>query len=85
MRFNFLFKSAIVRGDAFRLHRIRTRAGEKKLSEVFDACADLLEESPAVLLFLDEIDALAGSRENASMHEATRRTLSGASVEGEEG
>eukprot|EP00967_Tisochrysis_lutea_P115732 scaffold185667_cov27-Tisochrysis_lutea.AAC.1 len=29
-----------------------------------------------VLLFLDEIDALAGARDSKSMHEATRRTLS---------
>lgn len=32
--------------------------------------------SGVVLLFLDEIDALAGARGSSSMHEATRRTLS---------
>lgn len=44
---------------------------ERKLSEIFDYSSKL-EQS---LLFLDEIDSLAGSREK-EMHEATRRILS---------
>ena len=44
---------------------------EKKLSAIFDYCSEL-EKS---ILFLDEIDSLAGSRDN-EMHEATRRILS---------
>lgn len=45
---------------------------EKKLTEVFDCC----EEMGNVIIFLDEIDSLATSRDNGgSMHEATRRLL----------
>jgi hypothetical protein len=44
---------------------------EKKLAYIFDD-ASKLEKS---ILFLDEIDSLAGSRED-EMHEATRRILS---------
>jgi SpoVK/Ycf46/Vps4 family AAA+-type ATPase len=44
---------------------------EKKLAHIFDD-ASKLEKS---ILFLDEIDSLAGSR-NDDMHEATRRILS---------
>lgn len=46
---------------------------ERNLSKVFDAC-DALPDG--AIIFIDEIDALATSRENASMHEATRRVLS---------
>jgi Holliday junction resolvasome RuvABC ATP-dependent DNA helicase subunit len=45
---------------------------EKKLASIFDAC-DALE---GTIIFIDEIDAVAGSRDNSSMHEATRRILS---------
>lgn len=44
---------------------------ENRLAEVFDRCNAL----PRSILFLDEIDALAGSRAGP-MHEATRRVLS---------
>ena len=39
---------------------------------VFDACAEMGE----TVIFLDEIDALATSRDDAGMHEVTRRSLS---------
>lgn len=45
---------------------------EKRLDSIFDM-AGKLEKS---IVFLDEIDAFAGSRENKMMHEATRRILS---------
>lgn len=45
---------------------------EKRLDAIF-AAAGQLERS---LVFLDEIDAFAGSRDSGSMHEATRRILS---------
>lgn len=45
---------------------------EKRLDAIFSA-AGRLERS---LVFLDEIDAFAGSRETGNMHEATRRILS---------
>jgi AAA+ superfamily predicted ATPase len=44
---------------------------EKRLAEVFERCGAL----PRSILFLDEIDAFAGSRAGP-MHEATRRVLS---------
>ena len=43
----------------------------RKLSGIFDACEDL----GGAIIFLDEIDSLAGSRDN-NMFEATRRILS---------
>ncbi|MEZ4450533.1 MAG: ATP-binding protein [Nannocystaceae bacterium] len=45
---------------------------EKRLDAIFDA-AGAFDRS---LVFLDEIDAFAGSRESGTMHEATRRILS---------
>lgn len=45
---------------------------EKKLSAIFDAC----DEMGGALIFIDEVDALAGSRSSGGMHEATRRVLS---------
>ena len=45
--------------------------GEQKLAALFGRC----EQLGACVLFLDEIDALAGSRER-EMHEASRRMLS---------
>mgnify|MGYP000597254384 CR=1 FL=1 len=45
---------------------------EKRLDAIF-AAAGQLERS---IVFLDEIDAFAGSRETGTMHEATRRILS---------
>jgi len=45
---------------------------EKKLSQIFDACDAL----GGAVIFIDEIDALVGSRDNSQMHEATRRILS---------
>lgn len=45
---------------------------EKRLDAIFDAAARL-EKS---IVFLDEIDAFAGSRDKGQMHEATRRLLS---------
>jgi hypothetical protein len=45
---------------------------EKKLTKVFDAC-DMLE---GAVIFIDEVDALASSRDRGEMHEATRRLLS---------
>jgi SpoVK/Ycf46/Vps4 family AAA+-type ATPase len=44
---------------------------ERNLSKIFDACNDMKNS----ILFLDEIDSLATSREN-NLHEATRRVLS---------
>ncbi|MFH0977619.1 MAG: ATP-binding protein [Spirochaetota bacterium] len=43
----------------------------QNLAEIFDACEDL----GGAILFLDEIDSLAGSRDD-NMFEATRRVLS---------
>ena len=40
--------------------------------QVFDACEDL----GGSIVFLDEIDAIAASRDTGTMHEATRRILS---------
>ncbi|CAG0987120.1 ATP-dependent zinc metalloprotease FtsH 4 [Anaerolineae bacterium] len=45
---------------------------EKRLDAIFD-CAGKFERS---IVFLDEIDAFAGSREKGGMHEGTRRILS---------
>lgn len=45
---------------------------EKRLDSIFDM-AGQFEKS---IVFLDEIDAFAGSRDNKTMHEATRRILS---------
>mmetsp|Transcript_6524 Transcript_6524/g.16870 ORF Transcript_6524/g.16870 Transcript_6524/m.16870 type:complete len:553 (+) Transcript_6524:14-1672(+) len=48
---------------------------EQRLGAVFDACAEM----GSTVIFLDEIDALAQSRDggvSGSMHEATRRSLS---------
>lgn len=45
---------------------------EKKLSAIFDAC----DEMGGAIIFIDEVDALAGSRSKCNMHEATRRILS---------
>ncbi len=45
---------------------------EKKLSAIFDAC----DEMGGAIIFIDEVDALAGSRSTGGMHEATRRVLS---------
>lgn len=45
---------------------------ERRLDAIFD-CAGKLERS---IVFLDEIDAFAGSRETGGMHEGTRRILS---------
>jgi len=45
---------------------------EKRLDAIFTAAGQL----PRSLVFLDEIDAFAGSRETGNMHEATRRILS---------
>ncbi|MCC6557707.1 MAG: ATP-binding protein [Polyangiaceae bacterium] len=45
---------------------------EKRLDAIFDAAGEL----PRSIVFLDEIDAFAGSRETGTMHEATRRLLS---------
>jgi hypothetical protein len=45
---------------------------EKRLDAIFAAASAL----PRSLVFLDEIDAFAGSRESGTMHEATRRILS---------
>eukprot|EP00903_Cladosiphon_okamuranus_P011315 g10667.t2 len=44
---------------------------EKKMSAIFDAC----DEMGGAIIFIDEVDALAGSR-SMGMHEATRRVLS---------
>jgi hypothetical protein len=45
---------------------------ERRLDAIFDLAGKLGK----VLVFLDEIDAFAGSREGGQMHEATRRILS---------
>ena len=46
---------------------------EQRLATVFDAC----QEMGSAVIFLDEIDALATSRDGSGgMHEATRRSLS---------
>lgn len=45
---------------------------EKRLSAVFEAC----DELGGAIIFIDEADALAGSRSTGGMHEATRRVLS---------
>jgi hypothetical protein len=45
---------------------------EKRLDAIFAAAGQL----PRSIVFLDEIDAFAGSRETGTMHEATRRILS---------
>ena len=45
---------------------------EKKLASIFDAC-DALE---GAIIFIDEVDAVAGNRNSSNMHEATRRILS---------
>ena len=45
---------------------------EKRLSAVFEAC----DEMGGAIIFIDEADALAGSRSTGGMHEATRRVLS---------
>lgn len=46
---------------------------EKKLSQILDIC-DSIEGGS--IIFIDEIDALAGNRENSDMHEVSRRVLS---------
>ena len=46
---------------------------ERNLSKVFDVCDQLPD---GAIIFIDEIDALASSRDNSNMHEATRRVLS---------
>ena len=46
---------------------------EKNLSKIFDICDTL---SDGAIIFIDEVDALATSRDNSNMHEATRRILS---------
>ncbi|CAI5739315.1 unnamed protein product [Hyaloperonospora brassicae] len=45
---------------------------EKKMSAIFDAC----EKLDGAIIFIDEIDALAGDRSGGTMHEASRRILS---------
>jgi hypothetical protein len=45
---------------------------EKRLDAIFDTAGKLGK----AIVFLDEIDAFAGSREKGEMHEATRRILS---------
>jgi hypothetical protein len=45
---------------------------EKRLDAIFAAAGQL----PRSIVFLDEIDAFAGSRDTGTMHEATRRILS---------
>ncbi|CAH0493123.1 unnamed protein product [Peronospora farinosa] len=45
---------------------------EKKMSAIFDAC----EKLNGAIIFIDEIDALAGDRSGGTMHEASRRILS---------
>ena len=46
--------------------------GEKTLAKIFDLC-DTMGDA---ILFIDEVDALATSRSDKGMHEATRRLLS---------
>lgn len=45
---------------------------ERKMSTIFDAC----EKLEGAIIFIDEIDALAGDRSGGTMHEASRRILS---------
>lgn len=45
---------------------------EKKFSDIFEIAKSLGK----VILFIDEIDAIAQSRDNEGMHEASRRILS---------
>jgi len=45
---------------------------EKRFAEIFDSCKHLGKS----IIFIDEIDAIAGSRDNTEMHEASRRILS---------
>jgi hypothetical protein len=45
---------------------------EKKMSTIFDA----VEKLDGAIIFIDEIDALAGDRSSGTMHEASRRILS---------
>lgn len=44
---------------------------ERNLAEMWETC----KKMGRVIIFIDEIDALAGSR-NSDMHEASRRILS---------
>merc|ERR1711871_751575 len=46
---------------------------EKKLGEILELANKI---DGGAIIFIDEIDAVAGSRDNSSMHEATRRMLS---------
>jgi SpoVK/Ycf46/Vps4 family AAA+-type ATPase len=48
---------------------------ENKLAQIFEAC-DKLGDGKGAILFIDEVDALATSRDSGNMHEATRRILS---------
>jgi SpoVK/Ycf46/Vps4 family AAA+-type ATPase len=48
---------------------------ENKLAQIFEAC-DKLGGGNGAILFIDEVDALAISRDSGNMHEATRRILS---------
>jgi ATPase family associated with various cellular activities (AAA) len=47
-------------------------AWARRVWQVFDAC----EELGGAIIFMDEIDAIAASRDSGNMHEATRRILS---------
>jgi SpoVK/Ycf46/Vps4 family AAA+-type ATPase len=47
---------------------------ENKLTEIFKICENELLDG--VVIFIDEVDALVGSRDKGDMHEATRRLLS---------
>ena len=49
--------------------------GEQQLAAIFEAAEALGGEGRPALLFLDELDALAGNRQR-EMHEASRRMLS---------
>ena len=46
---------------------------EKNLGKIFELCETLDE---GAIIFIDEIDALASSRDDPNMHEATKRILS---------